>query len=62
MFLKEIKVNDEVMVTPEEAHDMPLFRHCANGCEAVSQTTFNTEVMPLLELHGEYEFWTKTLP
>jgi formylglycine-generating enzyme required for sulfatase activity len=52
MNLKEIRVDDE----------MRLFRHCANGCEAVSKTTFNAEVMPVLGLHGVYEFWTKGLP
>jgi hypothetical protein len=40
------------MLTPKYGVDMPIFKHCSLGYEAVIPGYFQIEVEPVLKLHG----------
>lgn len=40
------------LVTPLHDADMPLFLHCSGGLESVTPSFFQSNVLPILEIHG----------
>lgn len=53
MNLKKYKDNlGRTMISPSDEEDMPIFKHCSDGCISVTETFFEEALEDILFLHG----------
>lgn len=55
-FASTLRNDTPVMkIRPKNDHQLPLFKHCASGLEAVTESYFNAYVKDVLRRHDVYD-------